>query len=364
MTSLKQATVAGAAALSLISLAGCGSDNGTKTKPKATTGGGSSSCAKGQISGAGSTFQKNIEQQWIKDYTAKCVGSQVNYQGTGSGAGIQNFGSGTIDFAGSDAVMKPDEQAKADARCGGKAIHVPVTAGGIAIMYNLKGVTSLKVSAKSLAGIFQGTIKKWNDPAIAADNSGVNLPSTSIAAYHRSDGSGTTNVFSGFEKAEAPDAWKLDVGKQLNWTGGQAAKGSDGVTAGVKQTDGGITYVEVSFAKANGLPTAKVKGAGTDFVELTGATVSAFLDKSFSISGTGNDLSGKLDFAGTDGYPISAVSYVITCEKGKDAAKAKLIKSYLAYVVGAGQATADSVGFAPLPAAIAAKAKATATALS
>lgn len=361
MNPMKQAAFAGMAAVSLITLAACGSDNGTKATPSSTS---KSDCGKGQVSGAGSTFQQNIEQQWIKDYTAKCPGAQVNYQGTGSGAGIENFGTATIDFAGSDVVMKPDEQAKADARCGGKAIHVPVTAGGVAIMYNLKGVDSLNLSAKTLAGIFQGTIKKWDDPQIAADNSGVKLPATSIASYHRSDGSGTTSVFSGFEKANAPDVWKLDVGKQLNWTGGQAAKGSDGVTAGVKQTDGAVTYVEVSFAKANNLPTAKVKGAGSDFAELTGANVSKFLASSFSVTGTGGDLSGKLAFTGTDGYPISTVSYVITCEKGKDAAKAKLIKSFLSYAVSDGQATADSIGFAPLPSAIADQAKTTAKTLS
>ncbi|MEP6696860.1 MAG: phosphate ABC transporter substrate-binding protein PstS [Pseudonocardiales bacterium] len=359
MNPTRRVILAGVAGLSLVAVAGCGSDNGT-TKATNTK---KADCAKGQIAGAGSTFQQNIEQQWITDYGAKCAGAQINYQGTGSGAGIQQFGAGTIDFAGSDVTMKPDEQAKADAICGSKAIHVPVTAGGIAIMYNVKGLKSLNLSAKTLAGIFQGTIKKWDDPAIAADNPGT-LPPTPIAAYHRSDGSGTTSVFSGFVDANASGDWTLGTGKQLNWTGGQAAKGSDGVTAGVKQTDGGITYAELSFAKANNLPTAKVKGAGSDFVALTGETVGKFLASSFSITGTGNDLAGKLDFKGTDGYPISTVSYVITCEKGKDATKAKQVKSFLAYAVGDGQAAAGSLGFAALPSAIGDKAKATAKALS
>ncbi|MDP9240217.1 MAG: phosphate ABC transporter substrate-binding protein PstS [Actinomycetota bacterium] len=359
MNPTRRVILVGMAGISLIAVAACGSDNGSKT----TSSKKKIDCAKGEIAGAGSTFQQNIEQEWIKAYAAKCAGAQINYQGTGSGAGIEQFGAGTIDFAGSDVTMKPEEQTKADGTCGSKAIHVPVTAGGIAIMYNVKDLKDLNLSAKTLAGIFQGTIKKWNDPAIAADNPG-NLPATPIAAYHRSDGSGTTSVFSGFLDANASGDWKLGTGKQLNWTGGQGAKGSDGVTAGVKQTDGAITYVELSFAKANNLSTAKVKGAGSDFVALTGDTVGKFLAASFSITGSGNDLGGKLDFKGADGYPISTVSYVIVCEKNKDAVKGKLIKAYLAYAVGDGQAAADSLGFAALPSAIGNKVKASAKALS
>ncbi len=364
MTLMRTGALAGLAAASLLTLSACGSDN---TSNKTATGGGSSGpnvdCASGALSGAGSTFQQNIEQKWIATYGAACSGAQINYQGTGSGAGIQGFGAGTIDFAGSDAVMKPDEQAKADARCGGKAIHIPITAGGVAVMYNLSGVKDLNLSAQTLAGIFQGTIKKWNDPAVAADNPGVTLPSTPITAYHRSDGSGTTKVFSGFLKDNAP-SWKLGSDKSLNWTGGQAAKGSDGVTAGVKQTDGAVTYTEVSFAQASGLPTAKVKGAGADFVAIDASTVSDMLAGGFSQSGSGNDLSGKLDFKVTTGYPISTVSYVIVCQKAKDAAKGKLLKSYLSYAVGDGQQAADSLGFAPLPATLDDKAKASVKSLS
>lgn len=358
MTLTRTGALAGLAAASLLTLSACGSDNNsTKTASgTSSSGGASADCATGKLSGAGSTFQQNIEQKWISTYGAKCSGAQINYQGTGSGAGIEGFGAGTIDFAGSDAVMKPDEQAKADARCSGKAVHIPITAGGVAVMYNLSGVKDLNLSAKTLAGIFQGTIKKWNDPAIAADNSGVTLPSTPITAYHRSDGSGTTKVFSGFLKDNAP-TWKLGSDKSLNWTGGQAAKGSDGVTAGVKQTDGGVTYVEVSFAKASNLPTAKVKGAGSDFVAIDASTVSDMLDAGFKQSGSGDDLAGTLDFKVDKGYPISTVSYVIVCQKAKDAAQGKLLQSYLSYAVGDGQQSADSLGFAPLPTSIADKAK-------
>jgi len=338
-----------------MTVAACGSDNNTASN----TASNSTGCASGSLTGQGSTFQQNIEKQWTSDYAGRCSGAQISYTGTGSGAGIQQFGSGTIDYAGSDVTMKPDEQAAADKRCNGTAIMFPVTAGGIAIIYNVKGVSSLNLSAQTLAGIFQGTIKTWDAPEIKADNPGAQLPSTAVKSFHRADGSGTTSVFSAFETALAPSDWKLGADKTLNWPSGQAAKGSDGVVAGVKQTDGGITYAEVSFAKQNSLPTAKVKGNG-DFTELTGANVSQAIDSGFTVSGSGNDVSGNLDFTKMTGYPISTVSYAIVCQKYSDAAKAKLISQFFTYVVTDGQSAADQLGFAPLPQSLVDKSKAAA----
>lgn len=347
----------GVAAAATLGLAACGSNNNTPGGGTAS-GSASASCASGTISGQGSTFQQNMQKQWISDYTGQCNGAQVNYEGTGSGAGIAQFGSGTVDFAGSDVTMKSDEQAKADSRCGGKALTVPITAGGVAVIYNLQGVSSLNLSAKTLAGIFGGTITKWDDPAIKADNPGTNLPSTAIRAYHRADGSGTTSVLSSFLAATAGSAWKLGTGKTLNWTSGQAAKGSDGVTAGVKQTNGGITYAEVSFAQQNSLPTAKIKGTSGSYTELTGANVSKAIGTGFTVTGTGNDVTGTLDFTKMQGYPISTVSYAIVCQKYSDAAKAKLLTAYFTYAVTGGQQVAGQLGFAPLPANLVDKAKA------
>ena len=344
----------GVAAALTVTVAACGSDNNATNTSSTDT-----ACASGSLTGQGSTFQQNIEKQWTSDFAGKCSGAQISYTGTGSGAGIQQFGSGTIDYAGSDVTMKPDEQSAADKRCKGKAITFPVTAGGIAIIYNVKNVTSLSLSAKTLAGIFQGTITTWDDKQIQADNPGVTLPKTAVKSFHRADGSGTTSVFSKFEAALAGSDWKLGSDKTLNWPAGQAAKGSDGVTAGVKQTDGGITYAEVSFAKQNSLPTAKVKGAG-DFTELTGASVSQSIDSGFTVSGTGNDVSGALDFSKMTGYPISTVSYAIVCQKYGDAGKGKLISKFFTYVVTDGQAAADQLGFAPLPQSLVEKSKAAA----
>ena len=320
------------------------------------------SCTVGTLNGAGSTFQQNMELQWAKDFAARCKNASINYQGIGSGAGIEQFGNGTVDFAGSDVVMKPAERAKADQQCKSPAIHLPITAGGVAIIYNLPGVKALKLSAKTLAGIFQGSITRWNDPAIAADNPGESLPSTPVSVFYRSDGSGTTQVFSEFEASQAKDAWRLGTGKTLQWPAGQGKKGSDGVTAGVKQTTGGITYAEASFAMAGKLPVAAVKGSG-EFVELNAANVSKAI-AGFQVSGTGSDLAGSVDYGTASGYPISTVSYVIACTASHDAAKANLLKAYLTYAVTAGQRDAEALGFAPLPASLVARDQASIAGLS
>jgi phosphate transport system substrate-binding protein len=306
-----------------------------------------------------------METQWSKDFGTKCSGAKINYQGTGSGAGITAIGNGTADFAGSDVTMAASEQTAANSACGSTALTIPITAGGIAVTYNLSGVTSLKLSAATIAGIFDGKIVKWNDPAIAADNSGATLPSTPISVFYRNDSSGSTSVFTSFLKADAASAWTLGASKTITFfSGAQGAKGSAGVAAGVKQTSGGVTYVETSYAKAQSLPTASIKGEG-DYQSATSATVSTAIGEGFSVTGTGSDLAGTMNYANMKtGYPISTVSYAIVCSKYKDAAKGALVKSFLGYAVTTGQAAADGLGFAPLPSDLAAKALASITAIS
>ena len=346
--------VTGISVVAALGLAACGSDsNGTPASGNSPST--SSSCGTGSVTGQGSTFQANIEKQWISDFAGQCSGANITYTGTGSSAGIQQFGSGTIDYAGSDATMKPDEQSTADKRCGNTALHIPVTAGGVAIIYNVKGISSLNLSAATLAGIFNGSIKTWDAAEIKQDNPGASLPSTAIKTYHRSDGSGTTKVFTGFLDADAPSVWKLGSDKSISWPSGLGANGSSGVVQGVQKTDGGITYAEVSYAKQNNLPTAKVKGAQGDFTDISSSTVSQSIDSGFSVTGTGNDVSGKLDYTKMTGYPISTVSYVIVCSHYSDAGKGALIKAFLTYAVAAGQQQADALGFAPLPASLVSK---------
>ena len=352
------------AAAGAVALSACGSDSQGGTTNSASTGGASASsaatnCATGDLKGAGSTFQKNIVAQWIKDFGAACSGATIDYQGVGSGAGITQFGANTIDFAGSDSVMKPDEQAAADKRCGAPAIHLPITAGGIAIMYKLSSVKDLQLSPATIAGIFQGTIKKWDDPAVKADNPGASLPSTGITAVHRSDSSGTTSVFSKFVNATASASWKLGEGKELKWPASiQGAKGSDGVTQAVAGSDGAVTYAEVSYATASGLGVAKVKNGAGEYAALDGASVGKALEGA-TLPASGNDLQVKYDFANTTpgAYPITALSYEIVCSKGTPPAKLALLKAFLTYDVTTGQSAADGLGFAPLPQTIADKVK-------
>jgi phosphate transport system substrate-binding protein len=345
-------TVAGLLVLGALSLSACGSDDNSGSNSS-----GSSSkidCATGDLKGAGSTFQKNIVAEWIKGYTASCTGATLDYQGIGSGAGIKQFGEGTIDFAGSDSTMKPDEQSAADAKCGSPAVHLPVTAGGIAVAYNLPGVKDLQLSPATLAGIFQGTIAKWDDAAIKADNPGATLPGTAVTAVHRDDSSGTTKVFSSFHKSTAGADWKLGADKELSWPAGvQGAKGSDGVSQAAAAAEGGITYVEKSYVdNSTALAPAKVKNSAGTYASLDGVTDAL---AGATVDAKGNDIKVSIDAAKVtgDAYPITAVSYEIVCSKGKDAAKATLLKSFLTYAVGAGQDSAQETGYAPLPESLA-----------
>ena len=232
-----------------------------------------------------------------------------------------------------------------------------MTAGGIAIAYNLKDTKDLQLSPKTIAGIFQGTITKWDDAAIKADNPSATLPTTAITAVHRDDASGTTDVLSKFLTATAVSDWKLGTGKELKWASSiQGASKSDGVTQAVAGTVGGVTYVEKSFVESGGLQAAKVKNGAGEFASLDAASVTKALGGA-TLPDSGNDLKVKYDFANSTpgAYPITAVSYEIVCTKAKDAAKQALLKSFLTYAVGAGQASATDAGFAPLPTDLAGK---------
>jgi phosphate transport system substrate-binding protein len=332
------------AALSMVAAA-CGSNNNNKSSSSSGTTV-PIACSQGTISGAGSTFVQNIAQQWIKDFQAKCSGATVTYQGVGSGAGIQQFTAGTIDFGASDVLMTPTEEQGAVAK-GGQVTTIPWSGGGIAIEYNLSGVSDLKLSPDTLAGIFAGKIKTWNDQAIKNDNSGANLPSTGIQVVHRSDGSGTTAAFTGYLTAVAPTVWTAGAAKDVPWPTGQGAKGSDGVTAAVKQTAGAIGYAEVSFAKGGGLPMASIKNSAGNFEQPGSKNVTDALAE----AQIPPDLKIKPNFKPTsaDAYPISTFTFVLAFSQQKDPAKGQLLKNFLTYAVGPGQASAETLFYAPLP---------------
>ena len=348
MTIKRTATIAAVTLAGALALAACGSDNGGGSS--SASGSSSTSCATGSIKASGSSAQKNAMTAWINAYQTSCSGATIDYQANGSGAGIKDFINKQTAFAGSDSALKDQDKTDADARCAtGPAIDIPMVGGAIVAAYNLEGVTKLTLTPKLLAEIYTGKITKWNDPAIAAANSGVTLPDQTIVAFHRSDSSGTTDNFTKYLSAQAASDWTAPHAKDwpASITAGQGAKGSDGVATSVKSTPNSIGYMELSFALSQTLPGAWIDNGG-GAVEPTSATAATTIS-SATVTGTGNDLSLKLDYATTKGYPIVLVTYEITCEKGLDAALVPLTKSFLTYTSGSdAQGKLSSTGYVPI----------------
>jgi len=346
--------MAGLALTATVALSACGSDNNA---PATNTSSASKvDCVSGKLAAAGSSAQKNAMDEWIKAYQLQCSGATIEYNPSGSGAGITAFAGGTVDFAGSDSALKDgDEQTRADARCRtGKAINLPMVTGPIAVVFNLDGVKELKLKPATIAKIFAGTAPTWDDAAIKADNPGVTLPSTPILAVHRSDSSGTTDNFTKFLAATAGSDWTYANDKAWKAPGGQGQQGSDGVADAVKKTAGTIGYVEWSFATNKSLNIAKVGNGAGEFATLTADSASKTVAGA-PVTGTGNDLKLKIDYNTKEAgaYPVVLVTYEIVCEKGTPADKLPLLKSFLKYTVGAdGQASLTSLGYAPLPASL------------
>jgi phosphate transport system substrate-binding protein len=352
-----------------LALAACGSDNPTTPAPGGSSGSASAiSCASGTLNAQGSTAQANAVAQWIKDYQTACSSANIAYQATGSGAGQQAFIAGTADFAGSDSPLAAADQPKADARCkSGPAIHIPMVVGPIAVVYNVSGVTNLKLKPATIAKIFSGKVTTWNDPAIAADNSGVTLPSTKIFTIHRSDSSGTTDNFTKYLAAAAASDWTF--GHDNNWKdpGGEGDKGSDGISAALAKNDGGIGYVEWSFAQANNLNTAKIGNGAGEFQELTADAAGKTIASAKVGGASADDQQLTIDYNTTasGAYPIVLVTYEIVCEKGNSSTALPLLKSFLTYTSSAaGQASVTKLGYAPLPDSVRTKVASTVSNLS
>lgn len=254
-----------------LTLAGCGgngdaSTNGTGTNGATTTATTSTDGGSGgaQLTGAGATFPAPIYKKWFSEYGQK-NSVQINYQDNGSGAGIKNLTDGTVDFGASDAPLKDKDLKKLPS----PAVHIPTVAGAVAITYNLPGISKIKLSGDVLANIFLNKVKMWNDPSLTALNAGVKLPAMPIVVVTRSDGSGTTNIFTTYLKAVSPEfGTKVGAGKKVNFPGnGTSAKGSAGVTEAVKKSPGGITYTELNYAIKNNLPFASIKNKAGQFVD-------------------------------------------------------------------------------------------------
>ncbi|MEV4174381.1 phosphate ABC transporter substrate-binding protein PstS [Nonomuraea sp. NPDC049709] len=363
--------LAAVAVVGALSLAACGTDNnagtsGTSSASASAPAAGNDNGLSGAINAAGSSAQANAITEWTKNFTATNPGVTLNYQPSGSGAGVQAFIQGQVAFAGSDSALKEDEPAQADARCKtGKAINIPMVTGPVAVVYNLPGVEGLQLTPKTLGGIFSSKITKWDDAAIKADNPDATLPSTPIQAFHRSDESGTSDNFTKFLKATAE--WPYEPAKA--WPAeakGQGAKGSDGIASSVKDTEGAISYVELSFAENSSLQKAKVANGAGEFVELTPESAAKTVETA-EIKGTGNDLALSIDYATktAGAYPIVLVTYEITCEKGLPADQQKIVKSFLTYTASdEGQAALKELGYAPLSGALLTKVRTAVEAIS
>ena len=307
-------------------------------------------CATGELRSSGSTAQGKAITAWINAYNAKC-GAKINaYGGGGSGKGITDFTKNQTDFGGSDSALKTEQKGPAKDRCkGSDAVDLPMVTGPIAIAYKLNGVKDLTLTPKLLAGIFDSKITTWDDAAIKAANPGATLPSTPIQSFHRSEDSGTTENFTKYLKATSD--WSYDTGKGWVAKGGTGAQGSDGVANGIAGAEGSIGYVEWGFATTANLSIAKIDNGG-GAVELTAESAGKAV-MAAKVTGTGKDLSLKLDYATKEAgaYPIILVTYEIVCSAG-NGDKAAVLKSFLGYAATDGQAALTKVGAAPLPAEI------------
>jgi phosphate transport system substrate-binding protein len=368
-----------AAAVSLAACSSSGSsgsnDDAASSSTTATTSAGTSAaatgtagaCASGSISSDGSSAQANAMTAWVTAYQKKCPGATINYTGTSSGQGVSDFTASKIAFAGSDAALDKTkgEVTAAEKACGSPAIDIPMVVGPIAIGYNVSGVSDLTLNADVLAKIFTGKITTWSDPAIAAINSGAKLPSTKISVFFRGDPSGTSKNFESYLAATAPTVFTATPDKPWPYKTGSGVQGSSAIADGVKSTDGGIGYMEWSYAGNKGLKTAKVDNGG-GAVALSAETAGS-LAGTAQIVGTGDDLSLKLDYATKQAgvYPIELVTYEIVCTKYKDAATGALVKSFLTYTASSeGQGVLAAQGYGPLPSELLSKVQASVAKIS
>lgn len=319
-------------------------------QPVGQSNGGAATGGSGSVTGAGSTFVKPMMDKWTSEFGKLNPSIRIDYSGGGSGAGIKAIQNQTSDFGASDAAMSDDELAQAK---GGEIVHIPVVLGAVVLTYNLKEVTQpLRLTPEIVSDIYLGKIKKWDDAKIKAENPGVTLPASDITPVFRADGSGTSDVFTDYLSKTVPE-WKEKVGRtknpQLPQGVGIGGKGNEGVMGQVKNTPNTIGYVELTFAKANNLPTALIKNGAGNFVEPTSDTVSK------AAAGMIGKMPADLRFEitnaeGADAYPISGMVYVLAYKDQKDAAKGKAIADFLWWAIHDGEQYVKDLHYAPIPA--------------
>jgi phosphate transport system substrate-binding protein len=303
------------------------------------------------LQGAGATFPYPLYSRWVAEYGKANPNIRINYQSIGSGGGIRQIIERTVDFGASDAPMTEDELAKAP----GKLIHIPTTLGAVVVGFNLEGVTDLKLTPEVLTSIFLGEITKWDDPKLAEVNPGAKLPSQPITVVYRSDGSGTTAVFTDYLAKVAP-GWKEKVGagKSVKFPAGLGAKGNEGVAGQLKTTPGAIGYVELAYAKQTGIRYAALRNKAGQIVQPELAAISAAA--AGALAGMPEDLRVSIvDPAGDTAYPVAAFTYILVYEEQADAAKGKALADFLWWAIHDGQRFGPDLHYAPLPAEVVGK---------
>src|SRR2546426_7180249 len=307
------------------------------------TGVSTSASAQMMINGAGATFPYPIYSKWFDEYAKVDPSVRFNYQSIGSGGGQKQILAQTVDFGASDGPMSDDNLSKAP----GKLLHIPTVAGADVVAYNLPGNPKVKLDADTIAGIFLGQVKKWNDPKIAALNAGVNLPDQEIVVVHRSDGSGTTYIWTDYLSKTSPE-WKTKVGTNtsVNWPTGIGGKGNEGVAGQIKQTPGALGYVELIYAVQNKMPYAEVKNSAGEFVKPTLESVTAAL----GIADIPDDFRFSMTNApGPDAYPIAGATWLLVYQQQKDVTKGKKLVEFLKWAAKDGEKMAKDLQYAPLP---------------
>lgn len=295
------------------------------------------------INGAGATFPYPLYSKWFNEYTTVDSSVRFNYQSIGSGGGQKQILAQTVDFGASDGPMSDENLAKAP----GKILHIPTVAGAVVVTYNMTGVTGLKLDGPTIADIFLAKITKWNDKRIAALNPGAKLPDTDLVVVHRSDGSGTSYIFTDY-LSNVSKGWETHVGRNtsVRWPVGLGAKGNEGVAGAIKQQPGSIGYVELAYAHQNKLPVAELKNAAGAFVNpsvesVTEALATANIPEDFRFS--------MVNPPGEKAYPIAGATWLLVYQQQKDATKGKKLVEFLNWALTKGEAMASSLDYAPLP---------------
>ncbi len=295
------------------------------------------------MNGAGATFPYPIYSKWFDEYAKVDPSVRFNYQSIGSGGGQKQISAQTVDFGASDGPMSDDNLSKAP----GKILHIPTVAGADVVAYNLPGDPRLKLDGDAIAAIFLGTVTKWNDPKITALNPGITLPDQEIVVVHRSDGSGTTYIWTDYLSKVSPE-WKTKVGTNtaVNWPVGLGGKGNEGVAGQIKQTPGALGYVELIYAKQNKISFADIKNSAGEFVSptlesITAAISTAQIPDDFRFSMTNPP--------GKDSYPIAGTTWLLVYQEQKDAAKGKKMVEFLKWALTKGESMARDLDYAPLP---------------